>query len=414
MKLPFLTKKPVEKGFNEELILAIDIGTEVLKTILFRCSDMGVHILRSSRIFQQQHAMRSGVIRSLDTVIENCRLGFNEVIDELSEEDRPKKVVMGIAGELVHGVSIVVNYDREGQVSKEVDEREQQQIFAQVQENVLSGGRKELAEKYRMDPEDIEVLHITVTGVEIGGMSVDTLVGFTGKQVRLNFYASFAPKTYLEALRKVATSLELDTLGIVSQPFAMARVMQGATEKHFSGLFVDVGGGTTDVALVQKGNVADTQIFSFGGRVFTKRIAKEMNLDYRHAEARKIKYSNGELDSKLATKVRSLLDTDLELWVEGLSVSFESMDDVESFPPTMYLCGGGAMLPDLRRAVIEYPWSERLKFERFPKVLLITPDKLEMIHDKHRQLKDAMDITPAGLARFAWDKLKYPERHFVE
>ena len=414
MKLPFLSKKPPEKGFTDELILAIDIGTEVLKTVLFRCSDMGVHILRSSRIFQQQHAMRSGVIRSLDTVIENCKLGFNEVIDELPEDNRPKRVVMGIAGELIHGVSIVVNYDREGQVSKEVDEKEQKQIFDQVQENVLSSGRKELAEKYGMDPEDIEVLHITVTGVEIGGMSVDSLVGFTGKQVRLNFYASFAPKTYLEALRKVAESLELDVLGIVSQPFVMARVMEGATEKHFSGIFVDVGGGTTDVALVQKGNVADTQIFAFGGRVFTKRIAKEMNLDYRHAEARKLKYSNGELDSKLSTKVRSLLGADLDLWVESLNIALASMDDVDVFPPTMYLCGGGAMLPDLRRAVIEYPWSENLKFERFPKVLLITPDKLEMVHDKHQQLKDAMDITPAGLSRFAWDRLKHPERHFVQ
>ncbi len=416
MKLPFFSSSPIGKPAGEQFpaepLVAVDIGTEVLKTLLFTCDAMGVHILSSSRIFQQQHAMKSGVIQALDTVMENCRLGLNQLTESVEPENMPKKVVMGIAGELIHGVSIVVNYDREDQASAEVTYKEQMNIFNQVRENVFNNGRKELADKYGMDQEDIEVLHVTVTGIEIGGMSVDSLVGFTGKKIRLNFYASFAPKTYLEALKKVAGSMELELLGIVSQPFSVARVVAGASERSFNGIFVDVGGGTTDVALVQKGNVVDTQIFSFGGRVFTKRIAREMNLDYRHAEARKLRYSTGELDSKLSSKVRSLLQKDLAVWVEGLKVALESMEDVELFPPFMYLCGGGAMLPDLRRAVIEYPWSEKLRFARFPKVLLVTPEKLDMIDDKHQHLKDAMDITPAGLARYAWDRMKYPDRHF--
>lgn len=415
MILPFFSgKRPTTSAFSNELILSIDIGTEVLKILMFRCSEMGVHILRSSRIFQQQHAMKSGVIKSLTTVIENCKLGYGEVTEGLTSDDLPKKVVMGIAGELIHGVSIVVNYDREEQAAKDVDAKEQQNIFNQVKENVYDSGRKELANRYGMDPEDIEVLHVTVTGIEIGGMTVDSLVGFTGKQVRLNFYASFAPRTYLEALKKVAESLGLEIIGLVSQPFAMARVVAGASDKNFSGIFVDVGGGTTDVALVQRGNVADTQIFSFGGRVLTKRIAESMNLDYRHAEARKIKYSNGELDPKIASQIRILMEKDLSLWVEGLREALLSMEDVEQFPSQIYLCGGGAMLPDLRRSLIEHPWTDGLKFLRFPKVALVTPERLDMVHDRSQVLKDAMDVTPAGLARFAWDRLKYPDRHFAD
>ncbi len=416
MKLPFFDKKAQQKkaGFTDELLLSMDIGTEILKTLMFRCSDLGVHVLKSSRIFQQQHAMRSGMIRSLDTVIENCRLAYSEVTKDIEESKKPKKVVMGIAGELIHGVSIVVNYDREDRASKEVDEKEQKNIFSQVQENLLESGKTELSVKYGLAAEDIEILHVTITGIEIGGMAVDNLTGFSGKKVKLYFYASFAPKTYVEALNKVANSLELELTGIVSQPFAMARVFSGSSEKAFNGIFVDVGGGTTDVALVKQGNVSDTQIFAFGGRVFTKRIAKDMNLDYRHAEARKVKYSNGELDPKISTKVKSILAPDVNLWVEGLYLALKSLEDVEQYPPFIYLCGGGAMLTDLRRAVIEFPWNKKLKFMRFPKVLLVTPDKLDMVIDKHQQLKDPMDITPAGLAKFAWDQLKYPDRHFIE
>ena len=83
MKLPFVTTKSRKKSDPDELMLSIDIGTEVLKTLLFRGDDLGVHILRSSRIFQQQHAMRSGVIKSLETVIENCYLSLNEVVKDV-------------------------------------------------------------------------------------------------------------------------------------------------------------------------------------------------------------------------------------------------------------------------------------------------------------------------------------------
>jgi cell division protein FtsA len=414
MKLPFLgSKKQKKPEMTDELMLAIDIGTEVLKTLLFRCSDHGVHVLRSSKIFQQQHAMRSGVIQSLDTVIENCRLGFNEVTKGLEEEHYPTKVVMGIAGELIHGVSIVVNYDREDKAAEEIDLKEQSDIFDQVKERVFESGKHELALKYGLSMEDIEVLHITITGAEVGGMPVDSLTGFTGKQVGLHFYASFGPKTYLEALRKVADALGLEVMGIVSQPFAVSRVFMGSSDKSFDGIFVDIGGGTTDIAIVKKGNVVDTQIFAFGGRVLTKTIAKEMNLDYRHAEARKLKYSNGELDNDLSKKVKKILGDDLDLWVEGLEVAFEGMEDIEQFPPYMYLCGGGAMLPDLRSTILENPWTQKLDFMRFPKVSVITPDKLDKIFDKKSQLENSMDVTVAGLARFAWDRLKYPDKHLV-
>ena len=412
MKLPFLRKTTSKPKFTDEKYLAMDIGTEVLKIILFRCSDLGVHILDSVRVPQPRLAMKAGVIQSLDRVLQNCKIGIQEIVRNLDEKDLPKQVIMGIAGELVHGVSIVVNYSRNDRAGDEVTIGEQNNIYSKVKEKVLQDGRQQMATKYGISLDDIEILHTTITGLEIGEMPVDSLIGFTGDKVRLHFYASFAPRTYVESLRKVATELGLEHMGIVSLPFAMARVKEGSLEKNFNGIFVDIGGGTTDVALVEKGSVADTQIYAFGGRIISKRIANEMNLDYRHAEERKIRYSNGELDTKISSKVRTLIGKDLEVWVKGLRVALSNMEDVDQYPPFIYLCGGGAILPDVKRAIIEYPWTKELRFMRFPKVYVMTPEKLDMIIDKKFCLKDSMDITPAGLARFAWDRLKYPDRHF--
>ncbi|MFH1547390.1 MAG: cell division FtsA domain-containing protein [bacterium] len=412
MKLPFFTKTTPKPRFTEEKFLALDIGTEVLKIILFRCSDLGVHILDSVRILQPRLAMKAGVIQSLDRVLSNCKSGIQEIVKGLDEKDLPSKVVMGIAGELVHGVSIVVNYSRKDRSATEVNLSEQNSIYEKVKEKVMQDGRQQMSVKYGISSEDIEILHITITGLEIGEMPVDSLVGFTGDKVKLHFYASFAPCTYVDSLRKVAGELGLEIMEIVSLPFAMARVMEGSSQKNFSGIFVDVGGGTTDVALVEKGSVSDTQIYAFGGRIISKRIATEMNLDYRHGEERKIRYSNGELDSNISSKVRSLISKDLEVWAKGLRIALSNMEGVDQYPPFIYLCGGGALLPDVKRAIIEYPWTKELRFMRFPKVYVMTPEKLDMVIDKKFCLKDAMDITPAGLARFAWDRIKYPERHY--
>ncbi len=79
--------------------------------------------------------MRSGIITNLDTVLENCNLSIGELLSTLKEEEYPKSVIMGIAGEYIQGVSIVVNYQREESHEKEVTKKEQEKIIAQIKAN---------------------------------------------------------------------------------------------------------------------------------------------------------------------------------------------------------------------------------------------------------------------------------------
>lgn len=291
LNLPFLKTSSKKNVIEGENIVALDIGTEQLKSLLFTTNKLGIEVKKVSRIDQQQHAMRSGIIKNLDTVLENCRLSISELNDKIPEDEYPKKVIMGIAGEYIQGVSIVVNYQREENYDNEVTQKEEKKILAQIQNKIEDSGKEDLSQRIGLTNEDIEILHITQTGLEIGGMPVDSLVGYKGKDVRLHFYASFAPKTYTEALKKVATQLKMQSLGIVSQPFTVARAYSGSTNRDFSAIFIDVGGGTTDIAIVEKGNVVETKMFAFGGRTFTKEISKTLDLKYRFAEQRKIKYS---------------------------------------------------------------------------------------------------------------------------
>jgi cell division protein FtsA len=347
--------------------------------------------------------MRSGIITNLDTVLENCSLSIDELLSNLKDDEYPKHVITGIAGEYIQGVSIVVNYQREENFDKEVTKKEQDKIIAQIKSQIVADGKGDLSQRTGLKGEDIEILHITPTGLEIGGMPVNTLVGYKGQDVRLHFYASFAPKTYTEALRKVASNLNFNVLGIVSQPFAVARAHSAGENSNFSAIFIDIVGGTTDVAIVKDGNIAETQMFAFGGRVFTKELAKLTDSDFRHAEQRKIKYSNKELPKEVSRQVQKVMYSTANLWMRTLKVALASCEDIDVLPSQIYLCGGGALLPEIKEAMLEFPWKKYLPFTVVPKIEMFTPDSLGAVVDKSGQLENVYDITPASLAKFVYD-----------
>src|SRR4029078_3528323 len=97
---------------------------------------------------------------------------------------------------------------------------------------------------------------------------------------------------------------------LLAEPYAAARVLDSEQVQQQGALFIDVGGGTTDVALVRQGGVEATRMFACGGRAFTKAVGDRLELPFTRAEDLKIDYARGT-EIKDAASVRSIIAEDV-------------------------------------------------------------------------------------------------------
>jgi cell division protein FtsA len=213
-------------------------------------------------------------------------------------------------------------------------------------------------------------------------------------------FNAFAPLIHLGALQSVASQLDLELIGIVAEPFAVARSLDGESLHQAGALFIDVGGGTTDVALVRVGGVDSTRMFALGGRAFTKSLADRLEIPFARAEEVKIDFAKGA-PVEQRDEIEAIIAEDVAVWAAGVELVLEEFAREGQLPGRIYLCGGGARLPQLQAALRDAEFARRLPFARPPQVEQMSPQQVAGIADTTGLLVDEQDVTPMGLARQA-------------
>src|SRR3990172_6008729 len=333
---------------------ALDVGTEFAKALVFEIAEDGSGVVRGvGRQRQGLSHMQSGTVADIDAVVDNCSVALQEA--EEMAGFRPTQVVIGIAGE------------------------------------------RAITWETGLPNVDVRLVHAAVTGAQIDGYAVTNPVGFKGRNVRISIFNAFAPLVHLGALQSVAGRLDLELLAVVAEPYAVARCVGGDDVLQAGALFLDVGGGTTDVALVRQGGVEATRMFALGGRAFTKSLADRLDLPFARAEALKVDFARG-LAVERAEDVERIVSDDVAVWAAGVELMLEELAGRELLPGRIHVCGGGSRLPHLTRALSDPAFARRLPFSRPPAVSIIEPSEVSAIHDATQLLVDQQDLTPMGLA----------------
>ena len=235
--------------------------------------------------------MQSGTVTDINAVVDNCSVALQEA--EEMAGFRPTQCVIGIAGELVKGFTTTHSQERK-RSDIPITDVELQKLIDGVQRKALREAERAITWETGLPQVDVRLVHAAVTGAQIDGYPVTNPVGFQGRHVKISIFNAFAPLVHLGALQTVAAAdWNSSCLEIVAEPYAVARVFATEQVQQSGALFIDVGGGTTDVALVRHGGIEGTRMFALGGRAFTKSIADRMDLPFPRAEEMKLDYARG-------------------------------------------------------------------------------------------------------------------------
>jgi cell division protein FtsA len=338
--------------------------------------------------------MQSGTVADISAVVDNCAVALQEA--EEMAGFRPEQVVIGIAGELVKGFTTVHDQQRP-KPDLPISQIELGKLIEAVQRQAMREAERSVTWETGLQSVDVRLVHAAVVGAWIDGYAVTNPIGFQGRNVRIAIFDAFAPLVHLGALQTVAAKLELELVAVVAEPYAVARVLDSEQVRQGGALFIDVGGGTTDVALVRQGGIEGTRMFALGGRAFTKSIADRLELPFPRAEALKVDYARGIAGDR-ADDVREIVADDVAVWAAGVELVMEELAAGDLLPGRIYLCGGGSRLPEIPDALGADSFARQLPFARPPEVTILSPDQIETIRDDTRLLEDQQDVTPMGLA----------------
>jgi cell division protein FtsA len=377
---------------------ALDVGTEFAKALVFQVGDDGSATVRGvGRKRQGLAHMQSGTVADIGAVVDNCQVALQEA--EEMAGFRSRQVIIGIAGELVKGFTTSVSQERK-HPDQQLTARELDSLIEGVQKDALREAERTVTWETGLPNVDIRLVHAAVTGATIDGYTVTNPVGFHGRHVRISVFNAFAPLIHLGALQTVASMLDLDLVAIVAEPYAVARCMDDEQVQQSGALFVDVGGGTTDVAVVRQGGIDGTRMFALGGRAFTKSLADRLDMPFARAEELKVDFAKGVAVER-KREVGQIIDEDVAVWQAGVELVLEEFAKSGMLPGRIYLCGGGARLPQVVDALRDPALAKNVSFARPPHVEPIKVKQVSSVKDATGLLIDEQDITPMALAHQA-------------
>lgn len=388
-----LLGKPSESQTQADEFVALDVGTEMVKVLVCRREEDSIRILGAGQAHQHFDYMSAGSICDIDGVTNTVAEALNQALSVTNVS--PKQVITGLSGDLVRSIKSTLRYVRPDP-SVGITPNELKNLVHHWQWKAHDAMRAQLAQELNQPDLDVELIHTAVMDLAVDGQPVTNLIGFVGREISLTALANYAPTTQLKALQKVIANLKLTPKAVVSQPYAVAKMMN--CKSNFGGIVVDVGGGTTDIAVVQHGIIEGSRGFGIAGRAFTERLSQRLNLNWEDAESAKLAYTNHLLEKESATKVAETFAEDAEVWLMGVKVVLSEFSQLKTLPRHIYLCGGGSRLPEISQVLTMSDWHKGLPFSRKPEVAVLSPTTIRGIIDENGYLRDAQDVTPAALA----------------
>ncbi len=255
---------------REELIVGLDIGTTKICVIVAEQTENGIDIVGIGT--HPSRGLRKGVVVDIDATVDSIKHAVEEA--ELMADYEITSVYAGIAGSHIqgfnsHGVVAVKDREvREGDVKRVID-----------------------AAKAVAIPMDREVIHVIPQEFIIDDQDgILEPLGMSGVRMEAKIHIVTAAVSSAQNVVKCANKAGLNVMDIVLEPLASAEASLQDDERDLGVCLIDIGGGTTDVAVFADGSIKHTSVLGLGGYHISNDIAVGLRTPFEEAERIKKKF----------------------------------------------------------------------------------------------------------------------------
>ena len=258
-----------------EIIVGLDIGTTKIAAIVGRRNENGkIDILGFGRT--DSIGVKRGVVANIDDTVQSIVAAVKEA--ENRSETNIATVNVGIAGQHIKSIQY-----RGSIIRTNADIEISQSDIDGLNENMF---------KLAMNPGE-EIIDVIPQEYTVDGESgIKQPKGMLGHQLEANFHIitgqTMAAKNIFKCIKKA--NLEVESL--LLEPLASAEAVQSDEEKESGVVLVDIGGGTTAIAIFQDGIIRHTAVIPFGGDIITEDIKEGCTIIKKHAEDLKVKFGS--------------------------------------------------------------------------------------------------------------------------
>jgi len=369
--------------------LVLDLGSHSVKALFCSvASPSQVLITKSLKIETPPGSIVYGRIREPEALRDKLRETFEGV---------KLPVVVGISGEAIFGFSTVGRSNR-ARPEKPLGEKELANTVKKIEESAFVDAVSRAAAVDGNPEVELELVNAALTSAKADGYFIADPSGYKGRTVELSYYTAFARSEDLAQVQKIFTSLGLEVLAVSGILHPSVKALAPEKLSGFNALLVDIGGQTTEVAVIFGGGIVGTKTLDIGGDHFSLFIARSLGISVEVAEQKKLAYSQGALSEEEASQVRDLLRKPVSWWISGLQTTLSEFEGVKTFPSRFLLAGGGATLLDLQERVSQHLWGRYLPFRSEPRPEVLDISRLGLVQELSPELTGPDWVPTVSLA----------------
>ncbi|HRS54009.1 MAG TPA: cell division protein FtsA [Bacteroidales bacterium] len=271
---------------TDEIIVGLDIGTTKIAVIVGKENEYGkVEILGNGKT--ESLGVKRGLVSNIEKTVQSIKAAVEEASMKSGVEINT--VTVGIAGQhiksLQHKGSIMRN-----SLDDEISQQDIDKLIENMQKLVMPPGE--------------EIIHVIpqefIVDKETG---IKDPIGMVGIELGANFHIITGQITAEKNITRCVNKANLEIEDMILEPIASAEAVLSEEEKEAGVVLVDIGGGTTDIAIFQDGILRHTAVIPFGGDIITEDIKEGCMIIKKQAEALKVKFGSALVSENKAEDI---------------------------------------------------------------------------------------------------------------